>query len=70
MEAYSKNLGRTAISCGGEHNNNKEYPVACIIYKIIEDKINSFISKKDVPKNIELTNETYWQPISLTIEYI
>lgn len=70
MESYTKNLGRTAVSCGGEHDDKKEYPYVCIVYKIIDTIIHSFISKKEVPKNIELTNEEYWQPISLTIEYI
>lgn len=70
MEAYEKNLGRTAVSCGDEHDNRNEYPEACIVYKIIDTIINSFISKKAVPKNIELTNKEYWQPISLTIQYI
>lgn len=70
MEAYTKNLGRTAISCGDEHNSTKEYPKACIVYKIIDTIINSFISIKEVPKNIEITNTDYWQPFGLTIEYI
>ena len=70
MESYTKNLGRTAVSCGGEHDSKNVYPKVCIVYKIIDTVINSFISKKEVPKNIELTNKEYWQPISLTIEYI
>ena len=70
MKAYEKNLGRTAISCGDEHDSRNEYPKACIVYKIIDTIINSFISIKEVPKNIEITNTDYWQPFGLTIEYI
>ena len=36
MKAYEKNLGRTAISCGDEHDSRNEYPKACIVYKIID----------------------------------
>lgn len=70
MEAYRKNLGRTAFCCRDEHNENEEYEKGSIVYKIIDTVINSFVSKKKVPKGINLTNEDYWQPISLTIEYI
>ena len=70
MEAYSKNLGKTAITCEDEHNSSMEYKKACIVYKVINSIVNSFISRKDVPRGISLNNEEYWQPISLTIEYV
>lgn len=67
MEAYSKNLGKTAISCQGEHNENEEYKKGSITYKIINDVVESFISIKEVPNGINLTNKDFWQPISLTV---
>ena len=69
MNVYEKNLGRTAISCGGEHNNSHIYKKGCIVYKIVKEEIKSFISKKDVPEGIDYNNNNYWQPISLTIIY-
>ena len=69
MEAYRKNLGRTAITCGGEHNSDNTYDICCIVYKIIDNVVNSFISKQDVPSGKNINNEDYWQPISLTIDY-
>lgn len=71
MEAYSKNLGKTAISCQGEHNENEEYKKGSIIYKTTNDVVESFISIKEVPNGINLTNKDFWQPISLmlTLDY-
>lgn len=70
MKSYSKNLGKTAINCEDEHNNSKEYKKGSIVYKIINSIVNSFISRKDVPRKISLDDKEYWQPISLTIEYV
>lgn len=69
MESYSKNLGRTAFECKGLHTNSVSYRIGAIVYKIINDIVYSYISRKDVPKGINLDNDIYWQPISLTLEY-
>ena len=69
MEAYTKNLGRTAMSCEGEHSSSIEYKKGSIVYNIINDIVNSFVSRKDVPKNINLDNLEYWQPFGFTLIY-
>lgn len=70
MELYSKNLGRAAIKCEDEHDSEKSYTKDSIVYKLINNEYNSFISRKDVPKGININNREYWQPIGLTIEYV
>ena len=60
MEAYSKNLGRTAISCQGEHNENKEYKKGSITYKIINDVVESFISTKQHHSPSSLQSSEFW----------
>lgn len=70
MEAYTKNLGRTAFECRDEHSDANKYKKGSIVYKTIDGIVNSFLSRRDVPYGISLDNEDYWQPFSLTIEYI
>lgn len=69
MEAYIKNLGRTAVSCEGEHNSSREFNKCSIVYIIVNDVVKSFISRKYVPKNIDLGNREYWQPFGFTLIY-
>lgn len=69
METYSKNLGRTAFECKDLHISSISYKIGSIVYKTINDIVYSYISRKDVPKGINLDNDIYWQPISLTLEY-
>lgn len=70
MEAYVKNLGRTCIECCGIHSKNNKYKKGSIIYTVLNEEINSYISRQDVPSGIDLFNEFYWQPIGVTLEYV
>lgn len=60
---YTKLLGKVTLTCDGLHDSSKEYDRLCLVY---DDQHRSFISIKEVPVNISLTNESYWQPISVT----
>lgn len=59
---YTKLLGKVTLTCDGKHDSSKEYDRLCLVY---DEQYRSFISIKEVPSNISLTNESYWQPISV-----
>jgi len=52
-------LGKVTPTCEGVHDINKEYSRLSIVTNT--DNTKSYISKKDVPINIAITDEEYWQ---------
>lgn len=61
MQAYIQNLGKVRPTSEGVHDSTKEYDILCIVTN--EDKTAAYISKKDVPVDISLDNEEYWECI-------
>lgn len=59
---YTKLLGKVTLTCDGLHDINKNYDRLCLVY---DNQYRSFISKKEVPLNIEVTNADFWQPLSV-----
>lgn len=62
MKNYTKLLGKVTLTCNGSHNPNTAYDRLCLVY---DKYYRSFISIKEVPANIAITNKAYWQPISV-----
>lgn len=67
MELKKKRIGKLGVTANGKHNIEEEYEALCIVY---DSNINSYLSKKNVPKGISLTNEEYWQPFNINKENI
>lgn len=58
---YTKLLGKVTLTCDGKHDSSKQYDRLCLVY---DNDYKSFISIKEVPINISITNKSYWQPVS------
>ena len=56
MNTTTKNVGRVSIVPKGDWNINNTY----IRLDLVTHDGNSYIAKKDVPKNIQLNNNNYW----------
>lgn len=61
MKEQYKDLGKVCLTVEGYWSIDKEYEKITIVN---DDAENSYISKKDVPVGIKLTNSEYWQPIA------
>ena len=59
MKPKYKNLGKVRPTVEGYWDNTKEYSIISIVYDTNSDK--SYISKKKVPKGINIGNTEYWQ---------
>lgn len=59
MKSRYKNLGKVRPTIEGYWDNTKEYSIISIVYDINTDK--SYISKKKVPKGIDINDTDYWQ---------
>lgn len=59
---YTKLLGKVTLTCNGLHDINKNYARLCLVY---DNQYRAFISKKEVPVNVEVTNADFWQPLSV-----
>lgn len=57
MEPTIKDLGKIMMTMEGEYNPEREYEILSVVS--FEDI--SYISKKNVPSNIPVTNKEYWQ---------
>lgn len=62
MKAIYKNLGKVCITPEGEWSRNKAYERISIVTDVVTSF--SYISKKDVPTGIDISNQEYWQKIS------
>ena len=60
MSTTTKNVGRVSIVPKGDWNINNTY----IRLDLVTYNGNSYIAKKDVPKNIQLSNNNYWMLIA------
>lgn len=49
---------------GGMHNRFKSYEEYTLVYD--EDTLVAYISKRCVPKGVEITNRKYWQPMNVS----
>lgn len=68
MKAYVKDLGRVSLVPKGEHNSSNEYERLDLVYDR-NTKI-AYVAKKDVPTGIDISDTTYWQTISIAVDYI
>lgn len=70
MKTIEKELGKVSLTCNGQWTD-REYERLCIVH---DGFYASYISRKEVPAGISLSNEEYWQPIAklkdnLVIDY-
>lgn len=56
-----KDLGKVSVTAEGLHSPSKPYERISIVH---DGLYSSYISRKDVPIGIQLSNEEYWQPIA------
>lgn len=63
MEPNVKNLGKVSITAGGKWNRSSEYERLTLVYREVDNY--SFLSKQDVPANIDLDNTDYWQRVGV-----
>lgn len=61
MKPIIEHLGKVSITVEGYYDNNKDYNRLCLVYDRFTGK--SYISKKPVPRDISITDETYWMPL-------
>ena len=61
MRVYEKSLGKVSITPEGDWENKKYSRLSLVKYPSTG---NVYISKKDVPTNIDITNTEYWMLIS------
>lgn len=59
MKEIIEQIGKVRPTVEGDHSQNKKYDILSIVYDTLGNK--SYISKKDVPKGILITNKEYWQ---------
>lgn len=59
MKEVTKELGKVSISVNGEWDRKKSYERLSLVH--IFDNGKSYISKQDVPANVDINNEDYWQ---------
>lgn len=60
MKTIEKELGKVSLTCNGQWSD-REYERLCIVH---DGFYASYISRKDVPAGIPLSDEEYWQPIA------
>ena len=61
MRTQIDNLGKVSITCNGKWELTREYDRLCLVH---DGFFASYISKKHVPKGINLEDEEYWQPVA------
>lgn len=62
MKPAYKNLGKVCLTPDGYWDRQKEYERISVV--TVELTGRSYISKKDVPAGVSISNQEYWQPIS------
>lgn len=62
MKPYYKNLGKVSVTSNGYWSKDKQYERISIVTNKLTGR--SYISKKDVPLGIDISNDDYWQPIA------
>ena len=61
MKPAYKNLGKVCLTPNGYWDRQHEYERISIVTNKFTN--TSYISKKDVPIGVDITNQEYWQPI-------
>ena len=61
MQPNYKILGKVCPTANGKWDKTKQYDKISIVFNDADN--TSYISRKDVPAGIEITNEDYWQVI-------
>lgn len=61
MKANQKDLGKVTITCNGLWHRGIEYERLCLVH---DGLYSSYISRRNVPVGIELSNADYWQPVA------
>lgn len=59
MITNERNIGKVSISCDGVWDIRKDYDKLCLV----TDGSYNYISRKQVPNGIDITNEEYWQKL-------
>lgn len=59
MVTNERNIGKVSISCDGVWDIRKNYDKLCLV----TDGSYNYISRKQVPNGIDITNEEYWQKL-------
>ena len=59
MVTNERNIGKVSISCDGVWDIRKDYDKLCLV----TDGSYNYISRKQVPSGIDITNEEYWQKL-------
>lgn len=68
MKAYVKDLGRVSLVPKGEYNSSNEYERLDLVYD--RNTRIAYVAKKDVPAGTNISDTTYWQIISIAVDYI
>ena len=61
MQPNYKILGKVCLTANGKWDKTKQYDKISIVFNDADN--TSYISRQDVPADIEITNEDYWQVI-------
>ena len=61
-------LGKVSITINGDYNKNIDYDRLCLV--IDRTTYKTYISKKPVPKNTPITDESFWMAFSSLKEEI
>lgn len=64
MKQFNKDLGRVSLVPEGAWTNNRIYDKLSVVYNTC-DKF-AYVSKKEVPINVDIQNREYWQPLNVT----
>lgn len=59
MITNERNIGKVSISCDGAWNKNTDYDKLCLVTA----NGANYVSRKQVPIGIDITNEEYWQKL-------
>ena len=68
MKTIFDYLGKVSITINGNYDENKDYDRLCLV--IDKNTYKSYISRKPVPKNTPITDETFWMPFASLKEEI
>lgn len=61
MRTEKEELGKVSLTADGQWDINNHYERLCLVH---DGYFASYLSRKEVPKGILLTNKEYWQPIA------
>ena len=62
MKTIFDYLGKVSITINGDYNKDIDYDRLCLV--IDKTTYKTYISKKPVPRNTPITDESFWMPFS------